>query len=917
MTDHPTGTVTFLFTDIEGSTRLWEEHREAMQRAFTRQEQIIRDAVVRSNGYAYKMIGDAFQVAFATAPEALAAALYAQRALHAESWGEIGEIRVRMALHTGVTEERDHDYVGPVLNRAARVLSAGFGGQILLTQATADLVQDELSPSALRDLGEKRLRDLARAEHIYQVVVGDLPSDFPPLKTLDTFPHNLPAQVTSFVGREREIAETKRLLGAVRLLTLTGSGGAGKTRLSLQVAADVLESFPDGVWFVELAPLSDPALVPQEVATVLGLQEQVGRSWVDVLTEHFHGKHLLLVLDNCEHLIDACARLTDQLLHRCPDLKILASSREALGITGETSYRVPSLEIPNLATQLPIYDLIQFDAIKLFRDRAAALQPRFVMTDANALVVAQICYRLDGIPLAIELAAARVKVLSVDQIFQKLDDRFRLLTSGSRTALPRQQTLRAAMDWSYDLLLEPERVLLRRLSVFAGGWSLEAAEGVTCGDALVPADVLDLLTHLVDKSLVMVDEQRGMARYRMLQTIREYGEEKLFESGERDQLWKRHLEYFCEFTEQAEPGMSGAEQAEWVNRVELEHDNIRAGLGRSKSVEGDLELGLRLAGALFWFWEQRSYLQEGRASLAALLARSTDLHSRAHAKALTAAAQLTFRQGDYAEAKALCESSLKIFRDIGDKRWVAIVLNLLANIGTELGDYETTPAMFKEVVALGLEVDDKRLAVWGLVGLGYAELRPGGLEAAAGLFARALAVSREIGDKFSIAFELAALGEVAVRQGDYRRATDLLEESLDLRRQMDHKWGVGVCLGTLGWVAMRQEDWGKAKARLGESLEVRHAIGDKGGCAWSLERLAEVAEARGELERAVRILAAAAALRSSIDSAMDGADRPAYEQRVAGLREKLGEGIFSAVWSEGNAMTIAQAVAFALEKANA
>ena len=529
----PTGTVTFLFTDIEHSTQLWEEQPGWMPHAFARQEAVIRAAVAAHDGVVYKMIGDAFQVAFATAPAALAAACDAQHALAAEDWGGPGPLRVRMALHTGVTEERADDYVGPALNRVARLLALAAGGQVLLTQATYELVRDHLPPDArLLDLGAHRLKDLVRPEQVYQLVTPRLPASTQPLPSLDAFPHNLPLQVTSFIGREKEIAAVKRLLLAERCVTLTGPGGTGKTRLSLQLGAELLELFPDGVWLVELVALSDPSLVVGAVAQTLGVRESSGRPLLSLLSNYLRGKDLLLLLDNCEHLVDACAHLVSHLLAAAPTLFILASSREALGISGEVAYRVPSLSTPDMRHPPPVETLTQYEAVRLFIERAETVLPGFAVTRENAPAIAQICHRLEGIPLAIELAAVRVKLLRPEQIAARLDDRFRLLTGGSRSALPRHQTLRALIDWSYDLLTDPERTLLRRLAVFAGGWTLEAAEAICAGDGLEGVEVLDTLSQLVNKSLALPDCEAGdEARYQLLETIRQYAREKLLDVG--------------------------------------------------------------------------------------------------------------------------------------------------------------------------------------------------------------------------------------------------------------------------------------------------------------------------------------------------------------------------------------------------
>ncbi len=674
----PSGTVTFLFSDIEGSTRRWERQPELMQPSFDRQEKIMRAAMTAHGGYVYKMIGDAFQVAFATAPGALAAALDAQRGLEIEEWGEIGPIRVRMALHTGVAEERGDDYVGPLLNRVARLMSAGYGGQVLLTQATYDLVRDHLPVGAtFIDLGEHRLKDLIRPEHVYQLSAQGLISDFPPLKSLDIYRHNLPPQMTSFIGREKEIAEVKQALSEHHLVTLTGSGGAGKTRLSLQVAADLLDQFPSGTWFVELAPITDPNLIPQTILSAADMQIQQGRSALDSLADFLREKTSLLVLDNCEHLIEACAKLADTLLNAAPNLKILASSREALGVKGEQAWHVPSLSIPDLKHLPAIEGLSQYEAVRLFIDRAVLAQPHFAVTNENAPAVAQICSRLDGIPLAIELAAARVKVLKAEQIAERLNDRFRLLTGGSRTALPRQQTLRALIDWSYDLLSENEKLLLRRLAVFMGGCTLEAAEQVCSDERLHADDVLDLLIHLVDKSLVVVDEQPGQLRYRMLETVRQYAREKLLESGEGERLHTQHLAYFLKFAEEAEPHLFRTEQIDWLDRLELDDDNLRAALewAVDDPQNNPPEAALRLCSALWYFWWIRGYRSYGQEWLKRALSKpSQSPGTVARGRTLGYFAFLTLDETENQVLELSLEESLEIGHALRDRQGVAFAL---------------------------------------------------------------------------------------------------------------------------------------------------------------------------------------------------------------------------------------------------
>jgi len=605
----PSGTVTFMFTDIEGSTKLAQEHRDTWEALRARHHAILRSAIQANNGYVFQIIGDAFCAAFHTARGALDASLAAQRGLQVENWGK-APIKVRMGINTGAAQAGSNadgsgGYTGySTMARTQRVMSTAYGGQILLSNASAELLVGELPAGAsLRDMKEHRLKGLLNPEHLWQVVVPDLVQDFPALQTLNSIPNNLPIQLTSFIGREKEIAEIKNLVEHNRLVTLTGSGGVGKTRHSLQIGAELLDAFADGVWLVELASVSNPELVLPSVAAVLGVHEDEGHPLMTALQDHLRAKTVLLLLDNCEHLLEASAQLADVLLHACPHLKILVSSREALGMAGEMSFHIPSMSLPD-AQHLPSLErLTQYDSVRLFIERAGAVKSDFIVTNENAPAVAQVCSRLDGIPLAIELAAARVKGLSVDQISKRLDDRFQLLTSGSRTALPRQQTLRATIEWSYDLLSEPERLLLRRLAVFAIDWILEAAEAVCAGpdpaegSTGITPEVMDILLRLVDKSLVIAEEKGRQARYRMLESIRQYASEKLIESGEEESLRAHHLEFFLTFSEQAELKLNGAEQLIWLNGLGAEYANLQAALVWSRQA-GSTQPKLRLARAM-------------------------------------------------------------------------------------------------------------------------------------------------------------------------------------------------------------------------------------------------------------------------------------------------------------------------------
>ena len=914
MASLPLGTVTFLFTDIEGSTRLLQHLGDKFATVIAEHDQLLRQVWQKYQGSVVGTQGDSFFVAFPRAVDGVDAAMEAQRVLHAHDWTEGVKVRVRMGLHTGEPQiGASENYVGIDVHRAARIAAAAHGGQVLISQNTYDLVKGELPDEVIvQDLGEHRLKDLRQPKHLYQLVIAGLPSNFPPLKSLDASPNNLPSQLTSFVGREQEIAQVKQLLSEGRLVTFTGPGGSGKTRLALQVAFDMLDRF-HSVFFVALAPISHPRLVASTIAKTLNVPEVAGRSIVESLKEYLQSKSMLLLLDNFEQVISA-ASLVSELLSVCGKLKILVTSREALRVSGERIYLVPPLQVPNLA-QLPALDaLSQNAAVQLFIQRAQAVKPDFRITNETARAVAEICSRLDGLPLAIELAAARIKLLSPSAMLSRLEHRLQFLTGGARDLPARQQTLRNAIAWSYDLLDENEQQLFQRLSVFIGGCTVEAVEAVI-KESTAGLSLLDQLGSLLDKSLVREVEGRNREpRFLMLGMLREFGLERLEASGESETIRRCHAEFYLSLAEGAEASLERAEQIQWMDRMEQEHDNLRAALEWSKAVEDAGELCLRLAGTLGYFWEVRGYFSEGRERLSAILMMDiAQGRTAARTKLLARAAELAYRQSDYAATVAFAEECLEICRELGDKQGMASALIKLGNAATEAGDYGTASQYLGEALMIWRKEDDEHGIARALISLGWVSIRSGDYPLANALLEEALAVSRELGDTRSIGFELSGLGEVALHQGDHARATRLLEESLELRRQLGNKWGIGVSLGTLGLVALRQRDWERAVSLLSESLEVRREISDKGGSAWCLERLAEIASAQGNPERAVRLLSAAAALRVSIGSVIDPADQDVHQKQRAALRAELGEAQFTVIWNEGRALTFEQAVAYALE----
>ncbi|HET7090040.1 MAG TPA: tetratricopeptide repeat protein [Anaerolineae bacterium] len=770
--------------------------------------------------------------------------------------------------------------------RAVEFAHKVLAGDVALGDRSAALRQYEACQRALRE--ELAVEPSPATKALYQWI-QQAPAEMKPIEAQIT---NLPIPLTSFIGRKREMAEVKRLLTpspaspplplsqrkasgegeGVRLLTLTGAGGSGKTRLAIHVATDLVDAFKDGVWWVELAALTDEALVPQTVAKALGVREVPTQPMRETLANFLRTKQLLLALDNCEHLIAACAQIAEQLLNACPHLKILATSREALSVTGESVWYVPTLSVPGLQPVSLVDLLMQYEAICLFVERAAAVKPDFALTERNALPVAQLCQRLDGIPLALELAAARVKVLTVEQITARLDDRFNLLTGGSRTALPRHQTLRAAIDWSYDLLSDKERASFRRLSAFAGGWTLEAAETVCAGEGIEADEVIDLLTHLVDKSLVAMEARGGAVRYRMLETIRQYAQEKLLGSGEAERVQSRHLDFFMKLAEEAEPHLHSADQVTWLDRLETEHDNLRAAL--ECSIASDAEAGLRLGVALIAFWRVRGYWSEGYERLQAVLtvqmSRSVT-RGITWLKALSGLAWLSGLQGDY--TTDFFEERLASYRELGDKRGTASLLNILGVKAEMQGDYEQAKTFLAE----------------------------------------SLALRRDVGDKADIVESLINLGRLVRFQGDYRQATVLIEEGLALSQELEDKWSIAWARMHLGYIAMMEGNAKEAVALYIDSLLQFMQLGDKLLIDNNLFGLGMAAVMQGNSVRSARLFGAAEALRENIGYHTSPGQRALYEHFVTAARAQLDEATFEAAWAEGRAMTLEQAIEYALE----
>jgi predicted ATPase/class 3 adenylate cyclase/Tfp pilus assembly protein PilF len=945
MSSLPSGTVTFLFTDIEGSTKLAHELPNTWESLRERHHSILRGAIEANHGYVFQIIGDAFCVAFHTVVDGLSAAVEAQRGLQRDEWGEM-PIKVRMGLHTGSAQFNGTDYRGYLtMAKVQRIMSVAYGGQVLLSNASAELLHTELPAGiTLRDMKEHRLKGLPDPERLWQVVAPDLQQDFPPLSSLSEIPNNLPLQLTSFIGREKEVEQIKTRLKRNRLVTLTGSGGVGKTRLAIQVASELLDEYPNGVWLVELAPITDPALVPRTVCAALDVTAPYNIPALNVLTEYLKTKKILLVVDNCEHLIDSCALLGDSILRTCPQVWMIASSREALGIDGENAYRVPSLSLPDPHGGLQAIE--ESEAVKLFIERANAVLPAFEMTELNASFVAQICQRLDGIALAIELAVSRLKILKVEQIASRLDDAFRLLTGGSRTALPRQQTLRGTIDWSYNLLTNEERTALRRLSVFVGGWTLEAAEYV-CDNP----NMLDLLTHLVDKSLVAVDlEHEDEPRYYLLETIRQYAREKLAESGEGEWLRERHTRWILELAERAEPKLRGPGQLEWHERMEQEIDNLRAAL--EWSFHNDYDLGLRIISALIRFWAPHNHEMDCLQYVEKLFSSGLLDPTPLHAKALACASWVAMSPTNIEQMVTFAKAGAEMSREVGDQESLAISLGMLALPLSWQGEHDRALPLFEESVAICEAAGIRWVKQAVLGGVGIATQGFGDYERARAAYQESLALCRESGDiEFSLT-QLSLLGGLLTEQGEFKQALNYYEESLSVARMFKNKsqqasqlrnmGETNMILGRtaqaktlfeesitilrdlkffngdpawtfhrMGRVARLQGEYEQARHHYAEGLRLAQKYNSRQSLAWCLAGLAELAALNNQPEKAVRLFGAAEAI-PEFRINLWPHERLEMEQISETIRSQFDEESYAAAYQAGRQMSLDKAVAYAL-----
>lgn len=909
----PSGTLTLLLSELGGSTHLASFLGDRYAAVVEQHRLFLREIYSRWNGHEVLLKGDSLFVVFSRSIEAVSAAVEVQRAMAATKWAKDLQLRVRIGIHTGEPALVHSEYIGVDVDRVIRICEAAHAGQVLISESAQALVERKLPLGVmLRELGDFRLRGLDEPERIFQLIIPGLPSDFPRLRTENAAPANLPTQLSTFIGREQEITNIRALLKRSRLVTLTGAGGSGKTRLAIEVATQVLDQFSEGVWLLDFAPLREAGLIEQAIASVLGVLGEAHRSIEQTLLDYLRPRSLLLIFDNCEHLVERCAHVADVLLQACPQLQILATSREALGIPGESQYTVPTLTLPDADAELSPESLKQSEAARVFLDRATMARPAFDLDTTNLFSVARICRRLDGMPLAIELAAARVKSLNPQQIADRLNDRFELLSAGNRAALPRHQTLRATIDWSYNLLTDRERVVFARLSVFAGSWSLEAATDVCRLEDASGPDALSILLNLVDKSLVNVEEQDGQPRYRFLETIREYALEKLVDSGDEPRVRTRFLEYLTALADRAEANYRGPEQLSWFRLMERERDNFRAALDYSLHSNEALS-ALRLVGSAFWLWFFRGPWSEGEAAVQAILDRTPDEATVPRSRALMALGLLRFEQSHHAAAQAPLEQSLAIWRSLGEKWWCALVLAFLGRT-VQAEDAKRGIELVQQSLELALETEENWIIALALWNWGETALNQMDLAAARNALEKSLKLSEVLGDKMLRKEVLRSLGDLTMVEEDYARAVVLYEQSLMLVRELGDTISIARLHYNLGRASQLAGDNEQAARHFMDMVFWSRRLGKKASLVAALAGLAVVASARGEARRAVQLFSATQVNYTRLGLSLSTIpDQLAwYERHLESARSALGQAESGAAWAQGQALTLDEAVSYAL-----
>jgi predicted ATPase/class 3 adenylate cyclase len=895
----PTGTLTFLFSDIEGSTTRWETHRGSMATAVARHDAIMRSSIEACGGYVFKTVGDAFCAVFRTAREAIGAALDAQRALAAEDWSAVGGLRVRMALHTGAAEERDGDYFGTAVNRVARLLAIVHGGQTVVSGITSDLARDVLPPgAALRDLGLHALKDLTQPEQVYQLDVPDLPAEFPALRSPSGIRTNLPAQLTSFVGRERELADIQTLVQRSRFVTLLGAGGVGKTRLAVTTASAMMPMFPSGVVFIDLAPVSAAQHLPHAILNALGLSED-GRPLVERLSDVFAGGPALLVFDNCERVLPDCGDVIAEFLRAVPTAHVLATSRETLGVLGEVVYRVAPLEANA--------------AIALFLERARAVNARYGEDPASALQIERLCRGLDGIPLALELAASRANVLAPQQMAERLSDRLALVGNWRASAPPHHHTLRETLDWSFELLSDAERALFRRLAVFIDGWTLEAAEAV-CSDPIVQKpEILDVLSRLVDKSLVVANTSGRSARFIFLETMREYAASKLAASGEQRQMESAHAAHYRDHIERLRPTLLGASQREGLEAEAADDANVVLAVQYALAA-GNVIDAARVAVAASPFWWVRSATDRALGVLRDVQRAAGDALPKALEASLQSwIAAFAWLHGDLDEAATLNEAALATRLSLGGDADIAESLFSTARDAYSAADFEDSRKLLERALEHFRRCGDRHGTARALDFLGLILTVVGEHAAAEAPFAESLAIYREMGDKRNIAWVQYHRGLRAHMLGDFERAESLANESLAIWRDLEDQHGIVLALHNAANAVAARGDLDRAASLHRQSLELTYRLGLRKDLVDGLERLAAILVAQGRPAQAVRLLGAADRLREQLRTPVQDPEREEHDRAVTHARSELGVESFDDAWNTGRALSTEEVMSEAIQ----
>ncbi len=907
----PTGTVTFLFTDIEGSTKRWESHGDNMRAAVESHDALLRGIFEKHHGYVFKTVGDAFCVAFPAAPDALTGALEAQRALATEDHSSVGGIAVRMGLHTGSADERGGDYFGPTVNRVARLMSVGHGGQILISDSTRMLLRGELPPeTSLTDLGSHRLKDLAQPEHIWMLTAPDLSANFPPLTSLDAFPNNLPIQITSFRGREQDLEDLKTLLRDHRLVTIHGPGGMGKTRLSIQAGADALEDFADGVWLADLSSLRFPDLASSVVSKALSINQAQDQTAEQAIVATLKRKKALLLLDNCEHVIEDAAKLTDTILKQCPDVRVLATSRQPLQLTGEEIMRLQPLGFPEPRATVTAENAMSYSAIALFVDRALAVNKSFALDDDGAHTVGEICRHLDGLPLAIELAAARAKVLSLESLAQRLDKRFSLLTGGDRTALARQRTLGALIDWSYELLTPQEQLLFCRVSVFAGGFTLDGAEAVCVGEGIEDFEILDILASLTDKSLVIAETTQRSERYRLLESIRAYGWDKLKAAGDLDRIVALHVEHYKGVALTADRTFGTKPDAAWLEIVEPEVDNFRIVLEWALGPGDQPPVAGVLAGSLERLWREGGLEAEGRGWI-------RNAQGRIDEAAFAAVAARLWRALAWLTSGTQCleaaEKACALYEKLDDGRGLAHALTALASALFHVGRVDEAAAANDRALGWFREYSDKRNVAACLRQQASIAEEQGDVTAARDLYKQALTVFKALGVQSSVAIVLASIAELEFKEGNAAEALRSVGEALELGAWGKNATHLAIYHANAAAYKIALESFGPARDSARDAIHWSQEAKNELILADAIQHLALIAARNGDSHRGAVLGGFVDAHYKELGEPRESTEMWGYARLTESLREQLDSQQLEALTLEGAGLTPEQAVAEALQ----